>query len=65
VVNVFVEAEFRRQGVARELLRTLLTETRSRRLSVLNLGSWVEGRNLHVSLGFRASETEMLLHLNS
>ena len=65
VVNVFVEAEFRRQGVARELLRTLLTEARSRRLGVLSLGSSVEGRNLYVLLGFQASEAEMLLHLNS
>ena len=65
VVNVFVEAEFRRQGVARELLQTLLTEARSRRLGVLSLGSSVEGRNLYVLLGFQASEAEMLLHLNS
>ena len=65
VVNVFVKAEFRWQGVARELLQTPLTEARSRRLGVLNLGSSVEGRNLYVPPGFQASEAEMLLHLNS
>ncbi|WP_310582328.1 GNAT family N-acetyltransferase [Deinococcus sp.] len=63
VVNVFVEAEFRRQGVARELLQALLTEARSRRLGVLNLGSSLEGRNLYASLGFQASETEMTMRL--
>lgn len=65
VVNVFVEPDFRRQGVARELLMTLLTEARRRRLSVLKLGSSVEGRSLYASLGFQASKTEMILHLNS
>ena len=65
VVNVFVEPEFRRQGVARSLLQALLTEARSRCLGVLNLGSSVEGRSLYSSLGFQASETEMFLHLNS
>ena len=63
VVNVFVEPEFRRRGVARELLGALLTEARSRRLGVLNLGSSAEGRNLYASFGFQASETEMWLSL--
>ncbi len=63
VVNVFVEAEFRRQGVARNLLQTLLAEARNLRLGVLNLGSNAEGRSLYNSLGFQASETEMWLSL--
>ena len=63
VVNVFVEPEYRRQGVARALLQAMLTEARSRRLGVLNLGSSVEGRKLYASLGFQASETEMWLRL--
>ena len=65
VVNVFVEPEFRRQGMARELLQTLLHEARSRRLGALNLGSSAEGRSLYVSFGFQASESEMILRLNS
>ena len=65
VVNVFVEPEHRRQGVARALLQTLLTEARNLQLGVLNLGSSAEGRDLYASFGFLASESEMTLHLNS
>jgi GNAT superfamily N-acetyltransferase len=64
VVNVFVEAEFRRQGVADRLMKVLLDEERSRRLGVLNLGSSPEGRSLYASLGFQASQTEMWLRLD-
>ncbi len=65
VSNVFVEPEFRRQGVARQLVRVVLAEARARGLGMLNLGTSAEGRELYASLGFQTSGTEMWLRLDS
>ena len=65
VSNVFVEPEYRRQGVARLLMGVMLAEARARGLGMLNLGTSAEGRELYTSLGFRASDTEMWLRLDS
>ena len=52
VRNVFVEPEYRRQGVAQQLLQVVLAQARTRGLGVVNLGTSAEGRALYVSLGF-------------
>ena len=65
VSNVFVEPEYRRQGVARTLMQVVLAEARARGLRILNLGTSSEGRELYASLGFQASDTELWLRLDS
>ena len=64
VSNVFVEPEYRRQGVAQQLLRVVLAEARTCGLGVVNLGTSAEGRALYGSMGFQASESEMWLRLS-
>ncbi len=61
VVNVFVEPEFRRQGLARHLLLGVLDEARRLGVPGIGLSATAEGRPLYASLGFRASVGEMYL----
>jgi ribosomal protein S18 acetylase RimI-like enzyme len=60
ILNVFVEPDYRRRGLARELLRLCLAEARRRNLRVVSLHASSEGRPLYESLGFRGTN-EMLL----
>ncbi|WP_407570811.1 GNAT family N-acetyltransferase [Deinococcus altitudinis] len=63
VVNVFVEPEFRRQGVARRLLLGVLDEARRLGVPGVGLSTSAEGRPLYASLGFGASVDEMYLEM--
>jgi ribosomal protein S18 acetylase RimI-like enzyme len=59
LLNVFVEPEYRRRGLARELVALCMAEARRRRIRVVSLHASREGRPLYESLGFRATN-EML-----
>jgi GNAT superfamily N-acetyltransferase len=63
VVNVYVEPEFRRQGIARRLLERVLEAAQERKIQTLSLGSSAEARGLYALLGFQSSQTEMWLRL--
>jgi len=52
VVNVFTEPEFRRQGLARQLMLAVLAWARDERLDSLVLHAAKDGRALYESLGF-------------
>ncbi len=60
LLNVFVEPQYRRGGLARELVALCLAEAGRRKLRVISLHASKEGRPLYESLGFR-STNEMLL----
>lgn len=62
VVNVFVEPEWRRQGIARHLMGTVLDACRERGVRAVILHASPEGRALYESLGF-APTNEMRLML--
>jgi GNAT superfamily N-acetyltransferase len=55
IVNVFTEAEWRRQGVAGMLLRRIIEWARAERLDRLVLHASEEGRALYERLGFITS----------
>lgn len=55
VLGVYVEPAWRRQGVARELMRTLLHWSQARRVARLVLHASDDGRALYESLGFVAT----------
>jgi GNAT superfamily N-acetyltransferase len=62
VMNVYVEAEHRRQGLARQLLNTVLESCRSDGIFFVLLHASDEGRPLYASLGFEQTN-EMRLTL--
>jgi len=59
LLNVFVEPEFRRRGLARTLVDLFLAEARRRGIRVVTLHSSDPGRPLYEAFGFR-STSEML-----
>ena len=55
VLNVFVEAEYRRRGLAQELVEACMAEARRRGIRVVTLHASDEGRPLYQRLGFTSS----------
>ncbi|WP_235204262.1 GNAT family N-acetyltransferase [Deinococcus sp. RL] len=60
IVNVWTEPEFRRRGLARELVTLCLEVAHGRGVTHLSLGTTDAGRALYEELGFRVSGTEMV-----
>src|ERR1700676_1315854 len=54
VLNVFVEAEYRRRGLAQELVEACMAEARRRGIRVVTLHASDEGRPIYEGLGFRS-----------
>ena len=55
ILNVYTEPEFRKQGIARQIMSTILTWTREHGLRSVNLHASGEGRPLYEKLGFEAT----------
>lgn len=62
VLNVYTYPEFRRRGVARRLMRTMIDWCRKEGFQAVTLHASKQGRPLYESLGFE-STTEMRLKL--
>ncbi|MBZ5578151.1 MAG: GNAT family N-acetyltransferase [Acidobacteriia bacterium] len=62
VLNVYTEAAYRRQGLARRLMAVILDWCRSHDVPTVVLHASDEGRPLYVSLGFQATN-EMRIDL--
>jgi ribosomal protein S18 acetylase RimI-like enzyme len=60
LLNVFVDPDYRRRGLAKALVRTCLAEAHRRNLRVVALHSADAARSIYESLGFRA--TNEMLH---
>jgi GNAT superfamily N-acetyltransferase len=63
ILNVYTEEEFRRRGVAREIMQVILGWAKQRGLRSVNLHASDEGRRLYESLGFIATN-EMRLRFD-
>jgi len=59
LLNVFVEPDYRRRGLARALVGLCLAEARRRNIRVVSLHASAEGGPLYESVGFRTTN-EML-----
>jgi ribosomal protein S18 acetylase RimI-like enzyme len=55
LLNVYVEAEYRRRHLASRLIERALAEARSRRIRVVALHSTEAGRRLYENNGFRST----------
>src|SRR5579872_6197856 len=64
ILNVYVYPQFRRQGIARKLMQTMIGWCRSQNFAMVYLHASRDGRPLYESLGFEPT-TEMRLKLNS
>ena len=62
ILNVYVYPEFRRKGVARELMQTMIDWCREQGFAAVYLHSSQDGRPLYEALGFEPT-TEMRLKL--
>lgn len=64
ILNVYVEPEFRRRGIARAMMLAAIEHCRAQGLPFVSLHASDEGRPLYESLGF-APTNEMRLKLES
>lgn len=59
VFNIFVEPEFRRRGVAHQLLERCMAEARRRGIRVVTLHASDEGTHLYEGFGFHPTNEMM------
>jgi GNAT superfamily N-acetyltransferase len=62
ILNMFTEPTFRRRGLARMLMQTMIAWCREQGYKTVALHASDEGRPLYESLGFQPTN-EMRLHL--
>lgn len=62
ILNVYTDPEYRRRGIARQLMQTILAWCRNEGLARVTLHASDEGRHLYESLGFEPSN-EMRMKL--
>ncbi len=55
ILNVYTEPEFRKRGIARQIMVTILAWIKQRGLRAVNLHASAEGRRLYEKLGFTAT----------
>jgi GNAT superfamily N-acetyltransferase len=55
ILNVYTEPEFRKRGIAREVMLTILEWLKQRGFRAVNLHASAEGRPLYEKLGFEAT----------
>jgi GNAT superfamily N-acetyltransferase len=64
ILNVYTELEFRRRGVARQVMQVILEWVKTHGLESVNLHASDEGRFLYESMGFKPTN-EMRLRFGS
>jgi len=62
ILNVYVDSQFRRKGVARRLMRTMIDWCREKNFAAVYLHASKDGKPLYERLGFEPT-TEMRLKL--
>jgi GNAT superfamily N-acetyltransferase len=65
LLNFWVEPSHRRQGLAKELVRLAVAESRRRGLRVITLHASEAGRQVYESLGFRRGSEMMLIETSN
>jgi len=62
VLNVYTHPDYRRRGLARQLMETLIAWSQEQQILILTLHASVDGRHLYETLGFEA-HNEMIKRL--
>lgn len=65
LMNVYTNADYRRQGIARQMVTMLLDEARERGVTYVSLDTTKSGEPLYKSLGFDHSEETMGLNITN
>ena len=55
ILNLYTEPEFRRRGIARQIMLTILSWVKDHGLRAVNLHASAAGRPLYEKLGFEAT----------
>ena len=63
LMNVYMNVDYRRQGIARQMVTMLLDEARERGVTYISLDTTQSGAPLYKSLGFDFSEENMGINL--
>lgn len=63
IMNVYTNANYRRQGIARQMVNMLLDEARERGVTYVSLDATENGRPLYKSLGFDENSENMGINL--
>lgn len=63
LMNVYTNASYRRQGIARELVQILIDEAKRKGVTEISLDATDLGRPLYEALGFCASDECMVMSL--
>lgn len=61
ILNVYTDPEYRRQGIARRLMQTIIQWCRQAGFQAVALHSSADGRPLYESLGFKPTEEMKLV----
>lgn len=63
IMNVYTNADYRRRGIARKMVTTLLDEAKTRGVTYVSLDATENGRPLYTTLGFKENEENMGINL--
>ncbi len=63
IMNVYTNADYRRQGIARQMMNMLLDEAKARGVTYVSLDATESGRPLYKTLGFDENKENMGLNL--
>ena len=63
LMNVYTEKDYRRRGIARQLVNMLIEDARVQGATEISLDATESGRPLYESMGFKASEECMVIDI--
>jgi GNAT superfamily N-acetyltransferase len=63
--NVYTEPDWRRRGIAHDLIRAVLDDCRARGIAYATLAATADGAALYRALGFAPKDDEMTLRMNT
>lgn len=63
LMNVYIRADYRRRGISKKMVEILIDEAKENGVTEISLDATEMGRPLYESLGFKASDSCMVMDL--